>query len=539
MPCGSCGSSDAVSLYADGHTKCWSCQAYTPPDGAEPTDPPPESTVSGLVPYHVLPLPKRHLTSETCEKWDYGVGLAHVAGETVPCHVVNLRAPDGRLTGQKLRLPGKDFRVRGKIEGLYGQHLWTPNPRVRVVVTEGEIDALSVSQAQGNKWPVVSVLKGSSGARGEILAQLEWLSGFLEVVLMFDNDEPGRAAAEECAKVLPPGKAKIAKLPLKDANDMIVASRTPELLEAFWRAPAWKPAGIVMGEEAWKYVEATEGTESVPYGFAELDRLTYGHRMHEIVVVAGGTGSGKSTFVRKIILDEAARGQCVGVIALEETVDETALALCSQSLGKPLHLLRSAATSPEMKTEVEGTYDLDEVRATFMKDIAEHVVFLDHQGSLDSDDLLAKMRYMVHGLGCRRIIFDHITIAVSNQDAREDERKIIDRLMTKLAGLVKQIPVGIIVVCHLKRPDKGKSFEEGFVPHLNDLRGSSLLEALSMTVIATVRNQMSEDAAERNRADFWLLKNRHAGATGRAGSAQYDPATCRLGEDDFEFDETL
>jgi twinkle protein len=33
-----------------------------------------------------------------------------------------------------------------------------------LTITEGEIDALSVSQAQGNKWPVVSVPTGAKGA---------------------------------------------------------------------------------------------------------------------------------------------------------------------------------------------------------------------------------------------------------------------------------------------------------------------------------------------------------------------------------------
>ena len=37
---------------------------------------------------------------------------------------------------------------------------------------------------------------------------------------MFDNDEPGKIAAQECSKLFTPGKCKIATLPRKDANEM-------------------------------------------------------------------------------------------------------------------------------------------------------------------------------------------------------------------------------------------------------------------------------------------------------------------------------
>jgi twinkle protein len=68
---------------------------------------------------------------------------------------------DGVVVAQKVRFPGKDFTFLGKPKdaGLYGMHLWRDGGKM-VVITEGEIDALSVSQLQDNKWPVVSVPNG-------------------------------------------------------------------------------------------------------------------------------------------------------------------------------------------------------------------------------------------------------------------------------------------------------------------------------------------------------------------------------------------
>ncbi|NIR15301.1 MAG: toprim domain-containing protein, partial [Desulfobacterales bacterium] len=67
-------------------------------------------------------------------------------------------------------------------------------------ITEGYLDAMSVSQVQNHKWPVVSVPNGAAGAANAIRKNLKWLEdNFEEIVLMFDMDEDGQKAALECA----------------------------------------------------------------------------------------------------------------------------------------------------------------------------------------------------------------------------------------------------------------------------------------------------------------------------------------------------
>ena len=69
---------------------------------------------------------------------------------------------------------------------------------------------------------MVSVPSGAAGERRP--KQLPLLQqGYDEIVLFYDNDEPGRQAAQACASVLPPGKVKIAHLQgdYKDASDAL------------------------------------------------------------------------------------------------------------------------------------------------------------------------------------------------------------------------------------------------------------------------------------------------------------------------------
>ena len=155
----------------------------------------------------------------------------------------------------------------------------------------------------------------------------------------------------------------------------------------------------------------------------------------------------------------------------------------------------------------------------------------DHFGSCDSENLLARIRYMVRGLECKWIFLDHISIVVSGIDDGE-ERRIIDNTMTKLRMLVQELGCGMILVSHLKRPKEG-SHEEGGQTSLAQLRGSGAIGQLSDIVIGLERDQQNE--TKKNITKIRVLKNRFGGDTGRAGELRWDKDTGRLSESRFDF----
>ncbi|MCV5231965.1 hypothetical protein OFC56_32910, partial [Escherichia coli] len=73
---------------------------------------------------------------------------------------VDVRDPFTReLVAQKIRTEDKKFLVKGKLTGeLIGSHLFSGGRKL--IITEGEIDMLTVSQVQSNKYPVVSLPNG-------------------------------------------------------------------------------------------------------------------------------------------------------------------------------------------------------------------------------------------------------------------------------------------------------------------------------------------------------------------------------------------
>ena len=288
--CPHCGSSDANALYTDGNHFCFSCETVTYADKSEDAMALFETDGTVFLDLEFQELTKRGITEKTCKFWGYGIST--YKGQKV--QVANYRSRDGQLQAQKVRFQSKDFSVIGSMKevALYGEHLWRDGGRF-ITITEGELDALSLSQALDNKWPVVSLPSGCTSAKKAIGKSIEWLSGFEYVVLMFDNDEAGQKAARECASVLPPNKCKIATLPLKDANEMLVAGRVGELIDAFWSAKTFRPDGIVAGTDVWDLVISNDDKESVGYPYAGVQEKTGGCRKGEIVTLTAGSGIGK------------------------------------------------------------------------------------------------------------------------------------------------------------------------------------------------------------------------------------------------------
>lgn len=516
-PCPGCGSSDALARYSDGHAHCFACKHYEKPDGESTgTRPasPSGSTVKALrLQGEIRAVRSRGLNEETCKKWGYRVGPYNDS----PAHFAYYFSDDRTPVAAKVRLPDKDFVFIGepKSAGLYGQWLWRERGKM-LVITEGEIDALTVSQLQSNKWPVVSVPTGANGAAKAIRKELAWIEGFDKVIFMFDMDEPGREAALECAALLTPGKAAIASLPLKDANEMLMAGRGAEVISAIWDAKDFRPDGILFGGDI--TLESLQEGDAVGYStpYPELDDKLGGLRKAELTMLTAGSGIGKSTLAREIAYHlHQQHGLTIGNVYLEESTKKTAQGYIAIHNNVALGDLRADRTILSQQTWADSLRDVINTRQ----------YFYDHFGSLDSDNLLNKLRYMAVGLQVDFIVLDHISIVVSGQDGSGDERKDIDRLLTKLRSLVEETGVGVIAIVHLKQPE-GKPHEEGGRVTLSQLRGSGSLKQLSDNVVALERDQQDEDNAHK--AIVRILKNREFGDVGEADTLEYTRKTGRL-----------
>ncbi len=456
----------------------------------------------------VRELTNRKLREETCKLWGY-----RIAGDV---QVIDIRK-GGRLVAQKTRGAGKTFRWLGdtKAPPFIGQWLW--NRGKYLVITEGEIDAMSVSQAMELKWPVVSLANGASSVAQQIRDNYEWLLGFDNIVLMFDMDAPGQAAVEVACELLPLGRVKIAGLPAKDANETLLHYGPGALIKSFWDAKVYRPDGIVSGADFTLETLRKGCAQGFPFRYPKLQEMTYGLRKGEVTLLTAGSGIGKSTLARELAYDlHQTHGLSIGNVYLEENNTKTAQGYIALHSGVPLGKLQF---NPDIISEAQWQKGLTEV-------IQQRMLFYDHFGSLGSQNLLSKLRYMASVAKVDFIVLDHISIVTSGvESSSEGERKDIDILMTALASLTQETGVGILTIAHLKRA-QGKNFNEGGIPSLNDLRGSSSLEQLSDNVYSMERNQQDE-AGAKNVSLLRVLKCRAVGDTGEADSLEYNRETGR------------
>lgn len=502
QPCPACGSHDALTIYEDGHSYCFSCNTYFRSSKEE------KKLSSGLKKQGLIdlqdmvvsPLPKRKLTKQTCAKYGYFTSKAHGQPVQVACYYDD----DNKLLGQKIRYADKTFEARGSFsERFFGQHLFQGGGK-KLVITEGEIDCLTVSQVQGNKYPVVSIPTGAASAAKVFRANFNWLESFEEVIVMFDMDDAGRKAVKSVSGILSPNKLKIAWLPCKDPNECLQEGKSDAVVKAVWEAKPYTPADIIKGDELWEVLSKHEESLNYPLPWdIPLQNMTDGLRKGELVVITAGTGIGKTTFVRQLAYHLGTECYCkVGMLMLEENVKHTVNGLVCLKLGKPAH-------RPIIDSEYKKAFE----------DIMDNFVFYNHFGSIECEDLLQTIRYMVTGEQVDFVVLDHISIAISGLDI-ENERKATDVLMTKLRSLVEETGVGMLVVSHLRRTD-GTPAEEGGALSLSHLRGSQAISQLSDAVWGLERNQQDE-GMKKNLVRVRVLKNRYSGDTGIAGYLAYD-----------------
>lgn len=226
--------------------------------------------------------------------------------------------------------------------------------------------------------------------------------------------------------------------------------------------------------------------------------------------------------------------ESIGVIALEEPLVDSVESLMALELNKRISLpdVRETVTEEQMYEAWKATSGTNRFH------------FYDHFGSVDDDSLITKIRYLARGLGCKYIFLDHLSIVISEFAAEGGERERIDTVMTKLKNLTQELGVWIGLVVHLRKTGGGgKSFEEGGVPTLDDLRGSGSIKQLSNSVYALARNQQAHDETLRNTSHIHVLKCRFTGDTGEADDMFFEKATGRMRaiekrteeEGDYEF----
>lgn len=505
-----CNSSDGFKRQENGWGKCFSCHRNFPPvtkgedSGVKTAVVALPKPKRALIPIgeRFVALEDRGISQDTCKKY-------RVWREGGKDYFANFS--EGQHVGTKFRdLENKRHQIwTGEQKELFGQHLFPPNEALQITITEGEYDAMAAYEMMGSKYPVVSVINGTGTALNDIKNNFEYLNGFKNVVLSFDSDEAGVAAAKAVAGLpWPAGKLRIMRHKLhKDANDYLLAKNAGAYTKEWWDAPTFLPDGLKLGTALWDSIVNRPNHFATEYPWRGLNDKTYGIRLSEFVVVTAETGIGKTSVLKEIEYklltnpEIVEKGYGVGLLHLEEPDYDTCLGLMSIHAEKPFFLPDTPRTEEELRDAYDAVVN------------TERLVVWDHFGSNSIDAVLGKVRHMA-ALGCKYIILDHLSIIVSDQDG--DERKRLDEISTKLKTLCMELNIALIAVIHQNRAGQ--------------IRGTAGVEQLANIVYKLYRDNTDADPWRRNVTKIVVEKNRFCGRTGTACYLWWNEMTNRLVE---------
>lgn len=520
LPCDDCNSSDAKAIYSDGHSFCFSCNTHrsnreeTETKGSENLSHKPSDLLSGSY----LDIPARKITKETCQKW--GVEMVTTSNNKKAL-AFPYYSDKNKKIAQKIRTSDREFKILGDTKALplFGKQLWSKGRKI--VITEGEMDALSVSQIQNHKWPVVSIPTGAGNARKSIANNIRWLEeNFEEIILMFDMDDVGQQAAQEVAPLFQPGKCSIASLPLKDANECLQAGKADEVVKAIWDAKPYRPDGIVTVTDILPKLD-DKPTFGLSLPWSKLTELTYGLKFPSVWVWTSGSGMGKTEFFKDMAAHLITQHNTkIGMILLEEETQDTVVTMAGKLVGKRFD-------SPDIEYDEE-----ERIAAVKMLEESECLYLYDHFGHDDYEAIKAVIRHMVVGYGCEVIFLDHITSFTDGLGI--ESNALAEKMMKELSSMARELKFNLQVISHVRKSDSSrKPAEEGGRVKIDDLKGSGAVKQWANNIIALERNQQASDIDEARTTTVRILKCRGVGKNvGQTVRVKYLPETAQLIQED-------
>jgi hypothetical protein len=542
--CSSTNNSLQVFLNEDGTFSgtCFSCGVYEKsPYGDNPPDPKdikvksPEDILAELKEIHACGYLDFNHRSINVEDWKfYGVKLLYSEfdGKT-PYALAHPYSLNKKLVGYKVKLLNRKVMWSvGNTQGadLYG---WERAKKIGgqfLYITEGEEDAIALRQIlrdlnQGTKYAdldyaCVSLPRGVKDARkavGALLPEIE--ARFDNVVLVFDDDEPGQLAAKQVKALLP--NAMRAVLPCKDANKCLIEGRLKATRDAVvFRASKDMPFELTkISSIIEESLQPVEWGASYPWN--GINNYTYGQRLGELISIGGGTGCGKTLTAHELIAHDAlVHGwNCFGAF-LEESNVESVRNLVGKIDSVAYHI-------------PDTDFDKDVFRESALK-LSQKVELWNPEHSVDPDSDWSAMKQVIKTQGdwLQLVVIDNLTTLTEGMSATE-RNDFIGSLAKDCITLAKKFDLMIVLYSHLNAPDKNSTPHElGGVVKENQFTGSRALQRYSHMMFGFERNK---GAVDPNCSVFRVLKNRKFGKSGFV-KTYYHEDTGRLVEREWDDD---
>jgi len=414
--------------------------------------------------------------------------------------------------GCKVRTLPKSFHTADGFRGdeLFGMDKFNAGSSRVVVLTEGEVDALSAFQMLEKKYPVVSLPSASPNKKLWQGDAKTWLDSFDKIILSLDNDDAGNGAADKIANLFPNKVYRIPHDKYKDANEFLVAGAGQGYRSAFYNAKKYTPQNVWNTPEQFLGILHEEDDAMyLPTGISAFDEVALGLMQGHLTVFQAPEGIGKTEFMRYLEYHFLSNHKDVpiAICHLEETKKRGLLGLVSYKLGKNL-------TRKDLIDEANMSDEVDQalIELTEGENLYQFTIGVDE----DPMEILNRIRYFSQACGVKYVFFEPIQDLAYSRQGDESIEKWLSALSVQLSRMSAELNVGIVTIAH--ENDDGQ------------IRDCRTIGKRASVVVKLERDKMSEDDDDRNTTKLLVTKNRPAGTTGHAGSLTFDGDSFTLKE---------
>ena len=414
--------------------------------------------------------------------------------------------------GRKIRTFPKDFHTEAGFKGdeLFGMDRFNAGSAPLVVITEGEIDAMSAYQMLEKRYPVVSLPSASPSKKLWQGKAKEWLDSFDKIILSVDADSSGDGVADKISALFPNKVYRIPHDKYKDANEFLEAGAGSSFRNAFRNAKKYTPQNVWNTPEQFlSILNQQDDARYVPTGIQAFDDLALGLMQGHMTVFQAPEGIGKTEFMRYLEYHMISKHSDIpiAICHLEETKKRSLLGLVSYHLKKNLtrvDLIEEAG----MQTEVHDA----------IIDMSQNENLYQFQIGVDEDPMviLERIRYFSQACGVKYVFFEPIQDLSYSRTTDDSIEKWLSALSVQLSRMAAELNVGIVTIAH--ENDDGQ------------IRDCRTIGKRASVVVKLERDKMTEDEDERNTTSLLITKNRPAGSTGFAGKLYFDADSFTLSE---------
>ena len=356
----------------------------------------------------------------------------------------------------KYRSGDKTFRSStGTKLTLFGMHL---EHSERLIITEGEIDAMSFYEA-GNM--AVSVPNGATSFTWLDNCN-QWINKFKEIIIAYDDDSKGIEGRNEVARRLGKERCKIFNYPegIKDANELLVSAKKDlnwkNIFNAYFDYLEFFPLDGIFGVDDLRSkvfeLRKTGYPKGQLTGFKEFDKLV-SWVPGQFTIMTGIPSHGKSEFTDQLLVK--LKNMKWLVFSPENMPYEYHISkLIEKTLEKPFFKL----------TDKELSFSLDVLNDYFS--------FCDLEKIKSIEDIIAIAKQVILQKGIKGILIDPYSRIEHTYFGKLTETEYVRTILNELGSLARNLGVHVILIAHPTKMQKDDR-DEFKVPNLYSISGSA------------------------------------------------------------------